>query len=338
MSKIANPFNKIDLSESTYDPKTNYGRFVLEPLERGFGITIGNSLRRVLISALPGASVFAIEAEGARHEFSALEGVIEDVTEIILNLKDLILRINTEDMTQTFRLELHADKEGPVTAGDIKTPAEVEVVNPQLVIANLAKKGKLDMNIYVCNGRGYVTSDVNKTTRRMTTGMIATDSNFTPIVKVNYEVLPARVGQDPNYDKLVLEVWTDGSMTPQDAVSLSAAILMRHFETFAELNKVTQNIEIMKETLVEPINQFIEQPIEELDLSVRSYNCLKRAGISTVYELTQKTEGEMLKVKNLGKKSFKEVKEKLHEIGLTFKGDFGGDAIYLNEDESEDNE
>jgi len=338
MAKIANPFNRINLSDSTYDPKTNYGEFILEPLERGFGVTIGNSLRRVLISALPGASVYAIEVEGARHEFSALEGVIEDVTEIVLNLKDLIVSIASDDVTNSYCLELHATKEGAVKASEIRCPAEVSIVNPDLVVANLSKGGKLDMNIYVCSGRGYVTSDVNKTTRKMTTGMIATDSNFTPIVKVNYIVSPARVGQDSNYDKLVLSVWTNGSMTPQDAVALSASILIRHFDCFADLNEVTRNIEMIKENKVEAVNQHADRQIEELDLTVRSYNSLKRAGITTVFDLTQKTEADMLKVKNLGKKSFKEVKEKLHEIGLKFKGDFGGnDTVIGADDEEEDN-
>ena len=339
MSKIVNPFNKINLSNSTYDPKTNCGEFVFEPLERGFGTTIGNALRRVLISALPGVSVYAIEVEGARHEFSALEGVVEDVTEIVLNLKDLILKVNGSDSSQgSYRLELHASgKAGPVTARDIRCPSDITIVNPQLVVANLSEGGKLDMNIYVCEGRGYVTSDVNKQVKKMTTGMIATDSNFTPIVKVNYTVSAARVGQDSNYDQLVLTVWTNGSMTPQDAVSLSAEIIIRHLDCLADLNEATKNLEMMKEKKIEVDSHHSDRQIEELDLTVRSYNSLKRAGITTVFELTQKTEAEMLKVKNLGKKSFKEVKEKLYEIGLKFKGDFGSDDGITGPDDDDDN-
>ena len=337
MSRIVNPFNKINLSNSTYDPKANCGEFIFEPLERGFGVTIGNALRRVLISALPGAAVYAVEVEGARHEFSALDGVVEDVTEIVLNLKDLILRVNGEGGAGTYRLELHASgKAGPVLAKEIRCPADITIVNPHLVVANLAEGGKLDMNIYVCEGRGYVTSDINKQQRKMTTGMIATDSNFTPIVKVNYEVSTARVGQDSNYDQLVLTVWTNGSVTPQDAVSLSAEIIIRHLECLADLNEATKNLEMMKEKKIEVDAHHSDRQIEELDLTVRSYNSLKRAGITTVFELTQKTEAEMLKVKNLGKKSFKEVKEKLYEIGLKFKGDFGSDDGITGPDDDYD--
>lgn len=319
MSKIVSPFAKIKFDIAEFDGTTNYGKFVVGPLERGYALTIGNSLRRVMLSSLPGASVFAIEVEGARHEFSALEGVEEDVTMIILSLKDLVLKIDDEESV-TKRIELEVEGHKVVTAADLVVPGDVEVVNPDLVLAHVAEGGKLKMTLYARNGRGYVTSEGNKLLRTgMNIGTIATDSNYSPITKVNYEVQPTRVGHNANYENLVLEVWTNGSMLPQDAVALAAKILVAHFEEFLKLNEITRDMNIVAEPVEQTSNKYEDMTIEELDLSVRSYNCLKRAGIATVLELTQKTEEDMMKVRNLGKKSLKEVKEKLLGIGLGFK-------------------
>ena len=319
MSKIVSPFAKIKFDIAEFDGNTNYGKFVVGPLERGYALTIGNSLRRVMLSSLPGASVFAIEVEGARHEFSALEGVEEDVTMIILSLKDLVLKIDDEESV-TKRIELEVEGPKVVTAADLVVPGDVEVINPDLVLAHVAEGGKLKMTLYARNGRGYVTSEGNKLLRTgMNIGTIATDSNYSPITKVNYEVQPTRVGHNANYENLVLEVWTNGSMLPQDAVTLAAKILVAHFEEFLKLNEITRDINIVAEPVEQTSNKYEDMTIEELDLSVRSYNCLKRAGIATVLELTQKTEEDMMKVRNLGKKSLKEVKEKLLGIGLGFK-------------------
>lgn len=320
MKKIVNPFTKISFETAEFDGNTNYGKFVVGPLERGYALTIGNSLRRVMLSSLPGASVFAIEVEGARHEFSALDGVEEDVTMIVLSLKDLVLRIDSED-SATKRLELEVEGPAVVTAADLVVPSDVTVVNPDLVLAHVAEGGKLKMTLFARNGRGYVTSEGNKALRtgNQVVGTIATDSNYSPITKVNYEVKPTRVGHNANYENLELEVWTNGSVLPQDSVALAAKILIAHFEEFLILNEITRDMNIVAEPVEQATNKYEDMTIEELDLSVRSYNCLKRAGIATVLELTQKTEEDMMKVRNLGKKSLKEVKEKLLAIGLSFK-------------------
>ena len=309
-------FEKPSFKVATYDTKSNYGKFVIEPLERGFGITLGNALRRVLLSSLPGASVFAVEIEGARHEFSALDGVVEDVTTIILNLKDLVLKIDEEETTAK---KISVDVKGPMTltAGDFDLPYGVEVINPELPIATIAEGGNLRMTIHVRNGRGYVTAEGNKTNTTHI-GTIPTDSNYSPITKVSYVIEPTRVGHDSRYDRLVLEIWTNGSMLPQDALALAAKILVEHFELFLEVSEIAKNVDVIAEKVEEETNKYEDMTIEELDLSVRSYNCLKRAGIQTVLELTQKTEEDMMKVRNLGKKSLKEVKEKLMGIGLGF--------------------
>ena len=320
--KIANPFEKFGIKHADYDGNENYGPFVIEPLERGFGLTIGNALRRVLLSSLPGASVFAVEIEGARHEFTALPGVEEDVTTIILNLKDLVLKIDGQDDSRNENKTLTISKEGPavVTAGDISTPYGVEVINKDLVIAHLTEGGKLSMRLHVRNGRGFVTGEQNKVLRpNLPLGYIATDSNYSPVTKANYTVDSTRVGHDSRYDQLVLEVWTDGSITPQEAVSLSAKILIDHFEKFVNLSDITNDINIEKDDVPQEENKYENIQIEELDLSQRSYNCLKRAGIQTVIELAEKTEEDMMKYKNLGKKSFKEIKDKLASIGLSFR-------------------
>ena len=319
MMKIANPFERFEITQADYDGNENYGRFVIEPLERGFGLTLGNALRRVLLSSLPGASVYAVEVEGARHEFTALEGVEEDVTSIILNLKDLILRIDEGDDANK-RLEINMQGPAVVTAGDIVCPTGVEVVNPELEIAHLTDRGSLRMVLHARNGRGYVTGEQNKVLHpNLQLGTIATDSNYSPVRKANYTVDATRVGHDSHFDKLTVEVWTDGSITPQVALAESANLLLKHFEKFLGVAEITRDINIEKDVAPVEENKYENFAIEELDLSVRSYNCLKRAGIQTVLELTEKTEEDMMKVKNLGKKSLKEIKEKLAGYSLSFK-------------------
>ena len=317
--KIANPFERFGISQADYDGTENYGRFVIDPLERGFGQTLGNSLRRVLLSSLPGASLYAVEVEGARHEFTALEGVEEDVTSIILNLKGLVLRIPEEDDGNK-RLEIDVKGPAVVTAKDIVLPAGVEVVNPDLEIAHLVEGGSLHMVLHARNGRGYITGEQNKTIHTgLALGTISTDSNYSPVRKANYTVENTRVGHDSRFDKLTIEVWTDGSILPQEALAKSAQILIAHLEKFLEVANITRDINIEKEEETVEENKYENFTIEELDLSVRSYNCLKRAGIQTILELTDRTEEDMMKVKNLGKKSLKEIKEKLTAYNLSFK-------------------
>ena len=324
MANLAKPFQKATFKVAHVVEEDNYGKFVIEPLERGYGLTLGNSLRRVLLSSLPGASIYAIEVTGARHEFSALPGIIEDVTAIVLNLKGLVLTID-DDSAEPKVLELDVTGPATVTAKDIKLPALVEVVNPDLEIAHIAEGGHLEMKLYAKVGRGYVTSEGNKPSREAqkkagtsSLGVIATDSNYSPIKRVSYSVEPTRVGHDSKFDKLTIEVETNGSITPQRAVALAAEMIIVNLQPFADLEASVVELNMIKEEVVETENKLENMPIEELDLSVRSYNCLKRAAIMTVSELTQKTEEEMMKVKNLGKKSLKEIKEKLAENGLSF--------------------
>ena len=313
MKKFEKPGFKI----AEYNSDTNYGHFVIEPLERGFGTTLGNALRRVLLSSLPGASVYAIEVEGARHEFSALDGVEEDVTSIVLSLKGLVLKTSNE-ADEAYKLTLCVTEAREVTAGEIVCPTGVEIVNKDLVLAHVNEGGKLVMTIYVRNGRGYVTAEGNKD-ENFPIGVIPTDSNYSPVTKCSYLVENTRVGHNNKYDKLDMEIWTNGSMQAHEAIALAAKILVSHFELFVELSEKAQSEDILAETVEEPKNKYQDMTIEELDLSVRSYNCLKRANIATVIELTQKTEEYMMKVRNLGKKSLKEVKEKLIAIGLGFR-------------------
>ena len=317
--KIANPFERFGITQADYDGNENYGRFVIEPLERGFGLTLGNALRRVLLSALPGASIYAVEVEGAQHEFSSLEGVEEDVTSIVLNLKDLVLKIDETDDSNK-RLEINVDEAKVVTGADIVCPTGVEVVNKDVVIAHVAEGGKLHMVLHARNGRGYFTGEQNKVLHpNFPVGVIATDSNYSPVRKANYIVDNTRVGHDSKFDKLTLEVWTNGSILPQEAVVWAARLLIEHLNKFLSLAEITQDINIEKEVVTVEENKYENITIEDLDLSVRSYNCLKRANIGTVLELTEKSEEEMMKVKNLGKKSLKEIKEKLQSIGLSFR-------------------
>ena len=286
--KIANPFERFGISQADYDGTENYGRFVIEPLERGFGQTLGNSLRRVLLSSLPGASVYAVEVEGARHEFTALDGIEEDVTSIILNLKDLVLKIPEGDDANK-RLEINVQGPAVVTAKDIVLPAGVEVINPELEIAHIAEGGSLKMVLHARNGRGYVTGEQNKVIHSgLSLGTISTDSNYSPVRKANYTVENTRVGHDSRFDKLTIEVWTNGSITPQEALAMSAELLILHLNKFLDVADITRDINIEKEEETVEENKYENFTIEELDLSVRSYNCLKRAGIQTILELTDK--------------------------------------------------
>lgn len=322
MANLAKPFERVAFKVAQIDASDNYGKFVIEPLERGYGLTVGNSLRRILLSSLPGAAVCGVEIEGAEHEFSALKGIEEDVTSIILNLRDIVLVVDDESKEDK---KLTLDVKGPkvVKASDLELPAFVKIINPDVEIAHVVEGGSLKMNVYVRRGRGYMTAENNKELRGKVEvsqlGYIVTDSNYSPVTRSSYAVEPARVGHDSKFDKLTLEVWTNGSILPQSAVALAAQMLVTNLMPFVELEKTVEELNMIKEEEKVEENKFEVMPIEELDLSVRSYNCLKRAAISTVAELTQKTEEEMMKVRNLGKKSLKEVKEKLAENGLSFR-------------------
>ncbi|MGA8941518.1 MAG: DNA-directed RNA polymerase subunit alpha [Thermoactinomyces sp.] len=311
MIEIEKP--KIEAVEISDDNR--YGKFVVEPLERGYGTTLGNSLRRILLSSLPGAAVNSIQIDGVLHEFSTIPGVVEDTTEIILNLKQLALKIHSDEEKV---LEIDVEGAGEVTAGDIRADSDVEILNPDLHIATLAEDGRLHIRMTANRGRGYVPAERNKR-EDQPIGVIPIDSIYTPIERVNYRVENTRVGQVTNYDKLMLEVWTNGSLGPDEAVSLGAKILTEHLMLFVGLNREAQEAEIMVEKEEDQKEKVMEMTIEELDLSVRSYNCLKRAGINTVQELTQKTEEDMMKVRNLGRKSLEEVQEKLSELGLSLR-------------------
>lgn len=293
----------------------SYGRFVVEPLERGFGTTLGNSLRRVLLSSLPGVAASAIRIDGVLHEFTTIEGVREDVTEIVLNIKELCVKLHSEGPKKVM---ISAHGECEVKAGDITADSDVEIMNPDLHIASLGPNGKLEMEIILEHGRGYVSADKNKRPD-MPIGQIAVDSIFTPIRKVNFRVENTRVGQITDYDKLTLEIWTDETIRPDEAVSLAAKILTEHLYLFINLTEHVQGVEIMVEKEEDKKEKILEMTIEELDLSVRSYNCLKRAGINTVEELVQRNEEEMMKVRNLGRKSLEEVQQKLVGLGLSLR-------------------
>ena len=313
-------FERADFEVQEYVESENYGKFVLSPLERGFGTTIGNALRRVLLSSLPGAAVFSIKVDCVYHEFTSIPGVREDVSMIILQLKQLVMKIEDDEV---YTLQISAKGPCTITAGDIICPAQVEVINKDLEIAHLEKDVTLEMELKAKNGRGYISADLNKQLNQGSSqgiGTVFTDSIYTPVEKVAYNVEPTRVGEDVKYDAVTLEVWTDGSINPQKAIAMAAKILMDHLDIVAGINdEVLQMDDVLKEGNTEQPSKGQQMMIEDLDLSVRSYNCLKRAGIQTVDELTQKTEDEMMRVRNLGKKSLKEVKDKLIELGLGFK-------------------
>ncbi len=291
----------------------SYGKFVVEPLERGYGITLGNSLRRILLSSLPGAAVTSIKIDGVLHEFSTVPGVVEDVTEIILNMKGLRLKLYSDEAKTLY---IDYEGEGEIKAGDIKMDADVEILNPDLHIATISGSNRFFMEIAVNHGRGYVSADKNKSPNQPI-GIIPIDSIYTPCMKVNYVVDNTRVGQVTDYDRLTMEVWTDGSLTPEEAISRGAKILSDHLNLFINLNDKGRHSEILVEKGEPARDKILEMTIEELDLSVRSYNCLKRAGINTVEDLTNKTEDDMMKVRNLGRKSLEEVVQKLEAMGLS---------------------
>lgn len=311
MIEIEKP--KIEMVDTEED--RSYGKFVVEPLERGYGITLGNALRRILLSSLKGAAVTNVKIENVLHEFSTIEGVMEDTVEIILRLKSLCMKIHADE-SQT----LVIDEKGPkqITAADIKEPADVEILNKDLLIATLAEDAEIYMEISAVNGRGYLPAERNKDSQQPI-GMIPVDSFFSPVRKVNFQVEDTRVGQTTDYDRLTLEIWTDGSITAKEAVSLGAKILTQHLNQFINLTEDVDEVEIRDEQEDNDKEKVLEMTIEELDLSVRSFNCLKRAGINSVGDLVQKTEDEMIKVRNLGKKSLEEVENKLAELNLSLK-------------------
>ncbi len=297
----------------------NYGKFVVEPLERGYGTTLGNSLRRVLIASLPGAAITSMQIDGVLHEFSTVEGVTEDVTQIILNLKKVSLKLDSEDQKN---LELDVKGPAEVTASDIQGDNEVTILNPDLHIATVADGAELHIKLTADKGRGYLSANDNKARMDdLAIGVLPIDSIYTPIERVNYTVENARVGQRNDYDKLTLDVWTDGSLTPTEAVSLGAKILTEHLAMFVDLTETAQNAQVMVEKEETHKEKMLEMTIEGLDLSVRSYNCLKRAGINTVKELTDRTVSDMMKVRNLGQKSLEEIKLKLNDLGVSFRQD-----------------
>ena len=305
---------KIEIAEISEDKK--YGRFVVEPLERGYGTTLGNSLRRIMLSSLPGAAVSQVKIEGVLHEFSSIPGVKEDVTQIIMNIKELAIRNNSSsDEPKIAYIEFEG--EGVVTAADIQADSDIQILNPDLVIANLngGADCKLYMELTITKGRGYVSSDKNKT-EDVPIGVIAVDSIYTPVERVNLLVENTRVGQITDYDKLTLDVYTNGTLEPDEAVSLAAKVLSEHLSLFIDLSEAAQTADIMIEKEDNAKEKVLEMNIDELELSVRSYNCLKRAGINTVEELTNRTPEDMMKVRNLGRKSLEEVLAKLKELGL----------------------
>lgn len=299
-----------------HEPDGTYGKFVLEPLERGYGLTLGNSMRRVLLSSLPGYAITSVKIDGVLHEFSTIEGVKEDVTEIVLNLKDVILKFHNDGPKVMY---IEYDGEGEITAGDIKADSDIEIINPDQHICSCDKNAHVYMELTCDKGRGYVSSERNKAIMQPAIGVIAIDSIYTPVIKVNYNVENTRVGQITDYDKLTLEVWTNGTITAKEAVSLAAKILNEHLNLFSELSDEVYATEVMIEKGDDGKEKVLEMTIEELDLSVRSFNCLKRAGINTVGDLINKSEDEMMKVRNLGRKSLDEVALKLSSLGFELR-------------------
>ena len=313
MLNFEKPMYKI----TEYVESNNYGRFELEPLERGFGTTIGNALRRVMLSNMPGSAIVAVKIDGAMHEFQALEGIVEDVTTIVLNLKNVVIKKDTEEDRV---IKLFSDKEGVVTAGDIQTEEDVEIINKDQVIATIARGGKLNMEMIVSSGRGYVPSTENKKfIENEVVGFIPIDALYSPIERISYEVDNARVGQDANYDKLIIDIYTNGSIRPEDAMALGAKILIEHLNIITNLSEIADTTGIMSAKQEDSKLKKLETSIEDLDFSVRAYNCLKRANINTLGDLVEKSELEMMKIRNLGKKSLKEVIDKIKDMGLKFR-------------------
>lgn len=315
MIKFEKPIFKV----AEYVESRNYGKFEIEPLERGFGTTLGNALRRVMLSSLPGDAITSVHIDGVLHEFQTIDGVIEDVTGIILNLKSVVVKNHTNEPKT---IKLNVSREGVVTAADIEKDADIEIVNPEQEIATIVKGGKLNMEMTVSSGRGYVRAEANKKLLGdVKLNTIAMDSNFSPIERVNYEVEGARVGQDDSYDKLTMEVWTNGSMKPEEAVALASRIIIEHFEILTKLDEIADETGLMKQNVDDSKTKALEMSIDELEFSVRAYNCLKRADINTLQDLTEKSENEMMKIRNLGKKSLKEVIDKVKEMGFSFRSE-----------------
>ena len=310
-------FEKPEYKIAEYVESSHYGKFELEPLERGFAITIGNALRRVMLSSLPGSAITTVKIDGVLHEFQKIEGIVEDVTTIVLNLKGVVVKNHSQEQ-KTVRLS--ANKEGVVTAGDIDKDADIEIINPDHVICTLVKGGKIDMELTINNGKGYVDAKENKKLYcEDKPEVIAIDSSYSPIELVKVEDEKTRVGQNENFDKLTMHIYTNGSITPEEAMALSARILIEHFNIIADLNAISNVTGLMQEKQVDNITKTLETPIEEIEFSVRAYNCLKRAGIHTVQDLINKREVEVTKIRNLGKKSLKEVIDKVHEMDLKFR-------------------
>lgn len=312
-------FEKPQYKVTEYVESNSYGKFEIEPLERGFGTTIGNALRRVMLSSLPGSAITSVKIEGVMHEFQTIDGIMEDVTSIVLNLKNVVVKSHTEEDAV---IRLITDKEGVVTAGDIECPSDVEIINKDQEIATIVKGGSLNMEMTVSNGRGFVRAEANKKLMGDTkVGVIAIDSNYSPIERVNIAVEDARVGQATNYDKLILEVWTNGAMKPEEAIALASRIIIEHFEILTELNSIADIKGLMTEQDEDPKVKALETSIDDMEFSVRAYNCLKRSGINTMQDLVNRKESDMMKIRNLGKKSLKEVLDKVKEMGLSFRDD-----------------
>ena len=311
-------FEKPEYKMTEYVESNNYGKFILEPLERGFGLTIGNALRRILLSSLPGDAITSVRIDGVMHEFQTVEGIIEDVTTIVLNLKKIVVKKNTEEQVT---VKLSAKGEGELTAAALMNDS-LEIINPDQVICTLAEGGKIDMELTIGRGRGYIVADeVKEVLGDMKVGTIAVDALYSPIERVNYEVEKARVGQNNNFDKLILEVWTDGSLAPQDAVREASSILMAQLDKIDNPEFTDAIRGLMKQNEEDPRQKLLETSIDDLELSVRAYNCLKRAAINNVQDLVNKSENEMMKIRNLGKKSLKEVIDKVKDMGLSFRND-----------------
>ena len=310
-------FEKPTYKITEYVENKNYGKFELEPLERGFGTTLGNSLRRIMLSSMPGSAIVAVKIDGVMHEFQTMDGIVEDVTTIILNLKNVVVKNNSQEVQI---VKLYSDKEGVVTAADIESNSEVEIISKDQEIATIAKGGKLDMELIIANGRGYVPSTENKSfVENEKKGFIPIDALYSPIERVSYEVDSARVGQDANYDKLIMEVFTNGSIRPEEAMALAAKIMSEHLNIVTNLSEISDITGIMNAKQEDSKLKKLETSIDDLDFSVRAYNCLKRAGINTLGDLTSKSELEMMRIRNLGKKSLKEVIDKIKEMGLKFR-------------------
>ena len=313
-------FEKPDYKVKEYIKDSFYGRFELEPLERGFGTTLGNALRRVMLSSLPGDAITSVKIDGVAHEFQKIDGVVEDVTAIVLNLKKIVVKNHAAGEEKIIRLTKNTP--GVVTAADIEKDADIEILNPDQEIATLVEGGSLNMEMTIGSGRGYVVAEENKklfAQDKTKVGAIAIDSLYSPIERINYEVENARVGQNNNFDKLILEVWTNGSITPEEAVALAGRILIEHFEILTNLNAIADETGLMISKSEDPAVKILETSIDDLDFSVRAYNCLKRANILTLKDLVDKSENEMRKIRNLGKKSFDEVINKVKDLGLTFR-------------------